>query len=332
MPIFGHESPQLVRQQDRDAYSSLTPSAIPWIHALGKDKFLKLATQAHGHVSKWLEDEATQAYIASHLREREMLGKLQPTRIDTREFEARRKSPSVESFEPDSQGFTRPIRYSHATQTGRLKVVDGPKILTIAKQDRKVIRSRFSDGRILQVDFVSLEPRVALYSVGQDPGGEDVYEWIAKSVGTGLTRSKVKVPTLSVLYGQSARNDDAVSSSIREKIKALFKVSELQERVGSGSFVNGYGRPLEKVEDRLVISHYTQSTAVDVALLGFHRILNDLGSYVGKEVIPLFVLHDALILDVSPEIYGHLKGLVEAGVNVEPLGHFPLSLGPIWDE
>jgi len=321
-----------VRQQDRDAYSSLTSSEIPWIQALGKDRFLKLATNAHTQVKNWLEDEVTRGYIETHIRERELLGMLRPTRIDIREFESRRKSPSVESFEPDSSGFAKPVRYSHATQTGRLKVVDGPKILTISKQDRKVIRSRFSDGRILQVDFVSLEPRVALYSVGENPGKEDVYEWIAKSVGSGLTRSKVKVPTLSVLYGQSARNDDAVSSSIHEKIRSLFKVNELQERMSGGTFFNGYGRPLEKVEDRLLISHYVQSTAVDVALLGFRKILEGLGDHVGKGVIPLFILHDALILDVSPEMYGHLKSMIDAGVVLDSLGHFPLSLGPIWDE
>jgi hypothetical protein len=238
----------------------------------------------------------------------------------------------VESFAPGSGGYAQVPKYSHATQTGRLKVVEGPKILTVSKPDRRVISSRFSGGRILQVDFVSLEPRVALYTAGQDPGAGDVYEWIASSIGMGLTRSKVKVPTLSVLYGQSARNDDLVSSTIREKIQSLFKIQEMKERIASGKFSNGFGRPLETVEDRLLISHYTQSTAVDVALLGFRKLLESFGSHSGVGIVPIFVLHDALILDVSPEIYGFLKGKVDEGVIVDRLGHFPLSLGPIWDE
>jgi hypothetical protein len=332
MPVFGRSPPQIITQSLKDAYSSVTSSSIPWISALGKDRFLKVVSRAYKETEAWLESDDVKDYMRFHLLEREVLSLLQSTKVDTREFESRKSSPSVESFRPNSSGYAPTVLYSQATSTGRLKVVEGPKILTISRQDRKVISSRFSDGRILQVDFVSLEPRVALYSVGQNPGSDDVYEWIARSVGSNLSRSKVKVPTLSILYGQAARNDDPVSSSLREKIGAIFRVNDLRERVTSGRFTNGYGRPLEQVEDRLVISHFVQSTAVDVALLGFRKLLADLSSNVGNGIVPIFVLHDALILDVSPEFYGLLKKRVEEGVNVDPLGHFPLSLGPIWDE
>jgi len=332
-PIFCHSSPVIVSQGMRESYAALTQSDVPWIRAIGKERFLEKVKSAYACVNKLIEDPNVEPYLSTLLLEREVLSLLQQTKIDAREFEKRRSSPSVESFAPNPSGFASAIRYSHLTSTGRLKVVEGPRILTISKQDRRVIASRFSDGRILQVDFVSLEPRVALYSVGQDPGRDDVYEWIAKSVDPTLARSKVKVPTLSILYGQSARNDDPVSSSLRERIGKLFKVDELRGLSSkNGSIRNGYGRPLEDVEDRLKISHYVQSTSVDVALLGFRNLLAGLGSHVGKGIVPIFVLHDALILDVSPELYRMLKEHVERGVDVEPLGHFPLSLGPIWDE
>lgn len=330
MPAFGVQPPSIVSQAQRSAFESLTCSPVPWLQALGKDRYLSAAKRAWNDVNKWINENPE--YVEFLLREREVLCSLSPAMIDIREFESRRNSPSVESFAPGSGGYSQVPKYSHATQTGRLKVVEGPKILTVSKPDRRVISSRFSGGRILQVDFVSLEPRVALYTAGQDPGAGDVYEWIASSIGMGLTRSKVKVPTLSVLYGQSARNDDSVSSTIREKIQSLFKIHEMKERIASGKFSNGFGRPLETVEDRLLISHYTQSTAVDVALLGFRNLLESLGLHVGAGIVPIFVLHDALILDVSPELYGFLKGKVDEGVIVDRLGHFPLSLGPIWDE
>lgn len=332
MPIFGRQPSSIVSKGMYEAYGSLTSSEVPWIQAIGKDRFFRIVLKVYKEIDSWLQEEPVARYIETHLKEREVLSILEPAKIDIREFEKRKNSPSVDSFSPGVNGFSRNVRYSHATSTGRLKVTDGPKILTLAKQDRRVISSRFSDGRILQVDFVSLEPRVALYSVGQNPGGDDVYEWISRSIGSGLTRSKVKVPTLSVLYGQSHRNDDSVSSSIREKITSLFKIELLKERACSGGFKNGYGRPLEEVEDRLLISHFVQSTAVDVALLGFRKILKDMSSHVGGGIVPLFILHDALILDVSPDLYGFLKGVIDKGVEVDPLGHFPLSLGPIWDE
>jgi hypothetical protein len=300
--------------------------------ALGKERYLSIVKSAHRTVDEWLQDDATKRYIDTHITCRNLLMSLKPASIDTREFEVRRKSPSVESFAPVTGNFAVVTRYSQATQTGRLKVTDGPKILTISKSDRRVISSRFSGGRILQVDYVSLEPRVALYTAGVKPGGEDVYEWIAKSIGGGHSRSKVKVPTLSVLYGQGSKNDDPVSSSIREEVKRVFKIDELMQRLRTEGNTNGFGRPLEDCEDRLLIPHYTQSTAVDVALLGFNTLMQDLGSHVGNGIVPIFVLHDALILDVSPELYGHLRNRVSMGVDVSPLGRFPLSLGPIWDE
>ena len=332
MLIFGANPPHIVTQQMRDAYGSLTTSSIPWMQAIGKERYLSLVKRAHSTVDKWLQSETVCRYIDTHLSCRKMLMSLSPAAIDEREFESRRKSPSVESFLPVSGKLATVPKYSQATQTGRLKVIDGPRILTISKQDRKVISSRFSGGRILQVDYVSLEPRVALYTAGVNPGGEDVYEWISKTVGGGHSRSKVKVPTLSVLYGQGSRNDDPVSSSIRESIKKIFKVDELFERLKSDGNRNGFGRPLEECEDRLLIPHYTQSTAVDVALLGFSSLLLDLGKHVGSGIVPIFVLHDALILDVAPEMYEFLSRRVKEGVIVSPLGRFPLSLGPIWDE
>jgi hypothetical protein len=332
MSLFGRTPPSIVSQGQRDAYGSLTSSEIPWMQAIGKEKYLSVVKSAHSSVVDWLQDESTKKYVDTHIKCRSLLMSLEPASIDAREFEARRKSPSVESFIPTSGRFAAVPRYSQVTQTGRLKVIDGPKILTISKADRRVISSRFSGGRILQVDYVSLEPRVALYTAGVKPDGEDVYDWISRSIGGGHSRSKVKVPTLSVLYGQGSKNDDPVSSSIREEVKRVFKIDELMQRLRSEGNTNGFGRPLEDCEDRLLIPHYTQSTAVDVALLGFNTLIQELGSHVGNGIVPIFVLHDALILDVSPELYGHLRNRVSMGVEVSPLGRFPLSLGPIWDE
>ena len=44
-----------------------------------------------------------------------------------------------------------------------------------------------------------------------------------------------------------------------------------------------------------LVNTYVQSTGVDVAMMGFNQVLKQLGT---DGVRPLFVLHDALILDV----------------------------------
>lgn len=51
-------------------------------------------------------------------------------------------------------------------------------------------------------------------------------------------------------------------------------------------------------QDNIFINYYAQSTGVDVALMGFNEIVNRLGP---DGIRPLFVLHDALILDVRED-------------------------------
>jgi DNA polymerase I-like protein with 3'-5' exonuclease and polymerase domains len=87
-------------------------------------------------------------------------------------------------------------------------------------------------------------------------------------------------------------------------IRDYFKVESLRQRlkdqVGtSGKMLNRFGRPLNIPEgqDNLLVNSYAQSSGVDVAMIGFDSVLKRLGS---DGIRPLFVLHDAIILDVHP--------------------------------
>ena len=67
-----------------------------------------------------------------------------------------------------------------------------------------------------------------------------------------------------------------------------------------GKVCNKHGRYLEldDPQDHLFVNTFAQSTGVDVALLGFKSVMDRLGI---DGVRPLFVLHDALILDVRSD-------------------------------
>ena len=88
---------------------------------------------------------------------------------------------------------------------------------------------------------------------------------------------------------------------------------------------NLYGRKLVVDDERLKLPYFVQSTAVDVALTGFSKILSRFA-----EMVPLFVIHDALVVDAEKDL---LHELSQTGleVDVEPLGKFYLSVKTLED-
>ena len=68
---------------------------------------------------------------------------------------------SLRTFLPDDTGQAKKVRYDQiGTTTGRLTVKSGPAILTLPQKYRDVISSRYDQGKVIQIDFVSVEPRV----------------------------------------------------------------------------------------------------------------------------------------------------------------------------
>lgn len=272
---------------------------------------------------------------------RRILSSLQPARIDLaalRVEQGRSVSSVLDSFEPGPDFLCPVPRYSHATATGRLTVQEGPRILTLQKEHRRILSSRFDGGRMMQVDFISLEPRVLrLLRDGFAP--IDIYSDVSERLGGAASRRQVKLATLKLLYGSSragvTEEIGAVGSKVIRGIEDYFGLHPLRARLQSelsrgGMIRSMWGRPLpEATETHLLVSHYTQSTAVDVALLGFGDLVDRVNEQ-DLDVVPSYVLHDALLLDVHPEADGPLREIVTAGIDIEGLGHFEVSLTPAY--
>ena len=68
------------------------------------------------------------------------------------------------------------------------------------------------------------------------------------------------------------------------------------------------------MEPHKLLNYFIQSTAVDVALFGFGDIIRRLQvSGLIDRICPLFVLHDALILDVPHDLDFVIPKLLKAG-------------------
>ena len=276
-------------------------------------------------------------------RSRRILSKLQPCRIDLAALRVERgqsMSHVLDSFEPGPDSMCQPPIYSHATATGRLTVKEGPRILTLQKEHRRILASRFNGGRVMQIDFVSLEPRVLrLLHAGVAP--TDIYSDVSERIGGAANRRQVKLATLKLLYGSSragiSEEIGNVGSSVLKQIEEYFGLPTLRARLSSelgrsGAIRSHWSRPLpEATESHLLVSHFTQSTAVDIALGGFGDLLDDIVSE-DLDVVPCYVLHDALVVDVHPDSEGRLREIVEHGIEIDGIGNFGISLSPAYIE
>ena len=88
-----------------------------------------------------------------------------------------------------------------SSSTGRMSILDGPKVLTMHKQNRHVFKSSFGqDGVLMGIDFKALEPRVLFTITGNDASVPDLYSHIAINAGVhDIERDTIKVMILSIL-------------------------------------------------------------------------------------------------------------------------------------
>ena len=283
------------------------------------------------------------SYSETLAASRRILSMLRPCRIDLaalRVEQGKGAMGALDTFEPGPDFMCEVPVYSHATATGRLTVREGPRILTLQKEHRKILSSRFDGGRVMQVDFVSLEPRVLrLLANGSAP--IDIYSDVAERIGGGATRRQVKLATLKLLYGSSraglTEEVGSISTHSIRKLEEYFGLPSLRSKLStelarSGMIRSFWGRPLrEATEQHLLISHYTQSTSVDVSLSGFGDLMDDVIE-ADLDVVPCYVLHDALLIDVHPDSMAQLEVIVGKGLDVDGLGHFEVSLSPAYLE
>lgn len=360
--VYGIKMPKFPTGPHAKALASVLKPEMPEDVPLG----LTMPPKAFKGIVERLAEELWESYSAIDLRyyldhyrkTLPLLGKMQPAKIDPRAWMFHKNDPDLitphvfQSFAPNAQWFTEKIAYSKSdTKTGRLKVVEGPNILLLPKVQRNIITSRFgTNGKVFQLDFRALEPRVVLYLSSSSPSlsgyvplissnadTEDLYQEVLNQLGiTDIHRDKVKDVILSQLYGASYDKILSSLAGIRDRegfieaVNDFFGLNAIRERLlrdyehNNHKFIlNHYGRPLDTTDARpyMLLNYFAQSTAVDVALYGFRNILRAVAN--NPMIVPLFILHDALVLDVHNDHVGSLSELKELGSKNIPL--FPDS-------
>jgi hypothetical protein len=288
----------------------------PWSQIMPQDQYKKYVKNIVKSIIGNLKQLPEEYYVNTWTRCDGLFRSLRPARVDNSLHKSLMDNEgqgngALETFKPGSGGFAPVVVYDRfGTRTGRLTVESGPNILVLKKEHRSILRSYYTQGNIVSLDFSSLEARILLAEAQQYLAG-DVYQQMSNDIFQGkVSRSAIKIAVLGELYGASKATlgykldmsgldlDRFVTT-----IRSYFKTDEIKSRLKKqfeedGMIRNRFGRPLfidSKNSDYLLINTYAQSTGVDVSLLGFNSIINSLGT---DGVRPLFILHDALILDV----------------------------------
>ena len=341
LETLSREPPHAIPAEFTRSMEGIAQGRIPWPLIIPQKILGEHLRSIAGDIDDALEILGD--YVEVLTSSRRVLSQLQPCRIDLaalRVEQGRSQTNVLDTFEPGPDFMCAVPIYSHATATGRLTVRSGPRILTLQKEHRRILSSRFNGGRMMQVDFVSLEPRVLrLLAEGSAP--TDIYSDVSERLGGAANRRQVKLATLKLLYGSGragiTEDIGSINPKVIRSIEDYFGIPRLRARLQSelarsGMIRSHWGRPLpEAVESHLLISHFTQSTAVDVALGGF----GDMMDLVRKEdlnVVPCYVLHDALLVDVHPDSEEHLSRIVAGGIQIDGLGHFEISMSPVYLE
>lgn len=323
--IFFFEKTPWSRSQ---SYVVKEGNSISWSACIPSRVWKRRVREAATHLWRLFAEKDNSYYISTHVRNREVLEALERPAIDTAIL-SRRVEESNENnarallkFKPDSQGLCPRLSYSLSSSvTGRMTISGGPNVLTMKKSDRKIFKSRHSDGVLVEIDISSAEPRVALSLFGKSIPG-DVYTEVSKRAGMKMTREDAKIATLSALYGASHHtlksriSNPGDSINLLETVKSYFGVHHIEKLIQEqhqelGYIKNTHGRKI--FSDPPSLNHFIQSSAVDTSFDVFSSLLEKIDER-GISATPIFLIHDAIGIDVKKSDLKALKEICKNGL------------------
>jgi hypothetical protein len=314
---------------------------IPWIHVIPRREFNSILSDLLGQLWGLCKAEGASYYLNRFISNRELLRGLHRPLIGAAVLNKIAQSETLKrgeilKFSPDESGYAKRTEYNLIkSSTGRLTVSSGPNILTLKKTYRKIIKSRFDNGKIIQADIVSLEPRIALAIAGKEIP-EDIYEYTRLNLlKSAVTRQQAKIITLSCIYGSSSwALEKQLPNSLNAKdvirrVRSYFNIDNLDKVLTDqynklGYITNAYGRRLDPGD--AIVNRYLQSTGVDVSF----EVFEDINKKVldkSDECLPIFVIHDAELFDSSKSSVQLLKDITKDGIYIDSLqAKFPIKL------
>lgn len=295
-----------------------TGSYIPWQKVMSRDEHKTFLNRLTTNINSLYKELPKKYYDKTWVHGNAVFRSLQPAKVNQEKIQHLLSnnvgnSFVIKTFLPQDGDFaTTPLYNRFGTRTGRPTIKDGPNILTLKREYRDLIVPSTKSGKIIMVDFSALEARIALYEVGKICKEHDLYDEFAKEFGFDRTATKGAI--ICELYGRSPK---ALAATLKldlgeaykflSSVRNKFETHKLLDRIKikyfeCGYVVNRYGRliTIDEPVDHVFINYYCQSTGADLTLLGFEKLISNFQD-ISDAIRPLFILHDALILDVPRE-------------------------------
>ena len=315
---------------------------VPWFYSLSKERFNTYLSDLLDQLWRLLNSEHDGYYMNELQVNRELLASLSTPLIDrdmARSFLSSATDKSrqdILKFLPKEGERARRSAYTQDnTLTGRLTITSGPNILTLKKKYRKMLKSEFKNGSVVQVDIVSLEPRIAL-CVAEKDDPADIYAHIRDEVFNGeITRSHAKISTLGCIYGMtpwtlSKKLPDTIDARdalmrVRDYFDIPYLERSLKTQFKENGFIkNMYGRKITSSDS--IVNYFLQSSGADAALLSFNNMRNILNDKYDKFKF-LYVIHDAILIDTDRVGIEILKEITSSGIHVPTIDKkFPVKI------
>jgi hypothetical protein len=345
--LFDIKLPKLIPDEFERAMEVCGATRPQWIHVLPRKRFRKEFEKFMAQLSHAESILAKERYTSFFIETSGILESLSAAHVDLHECENilhTEDSHNIKSILEMSAGAKLPIvKYSRvSTKTGRMTVSSGPQVLTLKKEHKRIFRPSSPKMKLYEIDFTSLEPRVASNIAGRQ-AENDLYVEIAKHFGTKINRDISKLAVLCALYGAGKYKLEGIldkspgnldPEELISEVKSFFGVNDLvaglKKQALDGSIKNYFGRPIFVQDDRagLLVNNFLQSTAVDVALYGFLQFYNTFSN----EANPLFIIHDAMVFEANPNKLLEMTEYIDRGICIEGLGNFPLKLKELHNE
>ena len=209
-----------------------------------------------------------------------------------------------------------------SSKTGRPYINRGTNYQQLPTQFKQVIKSKWDQGKLYEIDFNGCEIRTALFCTGNKKIANiecDIYEHFLKLVKNKLsvilTRKRIKNLLIPMLFGASIKTISNLIKCSEPVVKQIIKIisSEFDFKGASKAinheikkksyFTNFFGRPIYTDNDShmsKLIQNYIQSSAADICHMGYSNFLN----YVKQnnlQTIIIYTRHDSICIDVHPD-------------------------------
>lgn len=317
-------------------------TTIPWIDVMSPEVYAEEVKSYVAEMKHVFLNINRNYYDTAYKAHTPLLESFCPAKINQAAYEelmsGEHNDANLSSFEPSQNGVALTVRYDRLSSiTGRLSVKKGPNILTLKKELRgQLLQSKYSGGSVRSLDYTSLEPRVLLAFMGKKDIPEDIYSAALEALDIDIPREVIKLAIISRLYGAQdetiayqLQNRVDYPQDVLDMVDDYFQIHEAKEKILSEYFIsatgtlhNLYDRPIrfDNAEPHKLLNYFIQSSAVDVALYGFAEIMRRVNLAELKGFDPLFILHDALIVDMSEQNKILLPKITKAGaVNIPKL-------------